>query len=163
MHSEGAVSAVWFYHLQRQRLEAALPALLERVLATGKRAVVMLGSKERVEAIDNLLWTYEERSFLPHGSAADGFAAAQPVWLTEADENPNGAEILVLADGARSQHVAEFARCLELFDGNDDAAVAAARLRWQGYQEAGHEVVYWQQDARGKWERKGVAAGASAA
>ncbi len=149
------MSEVWFYHLQRQRLEAALPALLEKVLAAGKRAVVMLGSKERVEAVDNLLWTYEERSFLPHGSARDGSAAEQPVWLTESDENPNGAEILVLADGARSADVARFARCLELFDGNDAAAVAASRLRWQSYKEAGHEVVYWQQDARGKWERRG--------
>jgi len=148
------VSEVWFYHLQRQTLEAALPALLEKALAAGKRAVVMLGSEERVEAVDNLLWTYDDRSFLPHGSARDGFASEQPVWLTQADENPNGAQILVLADGARSSHVGEFERCLELLDGNDPAAVGAARLRWKAYKEAGHEVAYWQQDARGKWERK---------
>jgi len=148
------VSEVWFYHLQRQTLEAALPALLEKALAAGKRAVVMLGSAERVEALDNLLWTYDDRSFLPHGSAADGFASEQPVWLTAADENPNGAQILVLADGARSAQLGAFERCLELFDGNDPAAVSAARLRWQAYKEAGHIVAYWQQDARGKWERK---------
>lgn len=148
------MSEVWFYHLQRQALEAALPALLEKALAAGKRAVVMLGSEERVEAIDNLLWTYNDRSFLPHGSARDGFASEQPVWLTQADENPNGAQILVLADGARSSHVGEFERCFELLDGNDPAAVGAARLRWKAYEEAGHEVAYWQQDARGKWERK---------
>lgn len=148
------MSEIWFYHLQRQTLETALPALLEKALAAGKRAVVMLGSAERVEALDNLLWTYDDRSFLPHGSAADGFAAEQPVWLTEADENPNAAHILVLADGARSAQVAGFERCLELFDGNDPAAVSAARLRWQAYQEAGHALAYWQQDSRGKWERK---------
>jgi len=125
------VSEIWFYHLQRQTLEAALPALLEKALAVGKRAVVMLGSEERVEAIDNLLWTYDDRSFLPHGSARDGFASEQPVWLTQADENPNGAQILVLADGARSSHLGEFERCLELLDGNDPAAVGAARLRWK--------------------------------
>ena len=62
---------------------------------------------------------------------------------------------MVLADGASSARMAEFERCLELFDGNDSAAVAAARLRWKDYSAAGHEVAYWQQDARGKWERKG--------
>lgn len=149
------MSEVWFYHLQRQRLEDALPGLLEKVLAAGKRAVVILGSEERVEAINTLLWIYNDRGFLPHGSARDGFASEQPIWLTTRDENLNSAEILVLADGARSSHVAGYQRCLELFDGNDPEAVTAARMRWKAYKEAGHDVAYWQQDARGKWERKG--------
>jgi DNA polymerase-3 subunit chi len=148
------MTEIWFYHLQRQRLEDVLPALLEKVLAAKKRAVVMLGSDERVEALNTMLWTYDDRGFLPHGSARDGFAADQPVWLTSRDENPNGAAILLLADGARSAEIAGYERCFELFDGNDEEAVGAARLRWKGYAEAGHQVVYWQQSAAGKWERK---------
>ena len=148
------MSEVWFYHLQRQALEEVLPPLLEKVLAAKKRAVVILSSEERVEAINNLLWTHDERGFLPHGSARDGFAAEQPIWLTAIDENPNGAEILVLADGAHSARMAGYGRCLELFDGNDPASVVAARGRWKDYKEAGHDVAYWQQDARGKWEKK---------
>lgn len=145
---------IWFYHLQRRSLEQALPPLLEKVLQAGRRAVVMLGSEERVEAINTLLWTYDDRGFLPHGSVRDGFPAEQPVWLTTQDENPNGSDVLVLADGAVSAKTAEYARCLELLDGNDPAAVAAARLRWKCYAEAGHTVAYWQQDSQGKWERK---------
>ena len=149
------MTEIWFYHLQRQSLEEALPALLEKVLVAGARAVVMLGSEERVEAVNLRLWTHDDRGFLPHGSARDGFQTEQPIWLTVQDENPNGAEILVLADGARSAKVGQYFRCLELFDGNDANAIAVARMRWKSYEEAGHEVVYWQQDTRGKWERKG--------
>jgi DNA polymerase III subunit chi len=148
------MTEIWFYHLQKRTLEQSLPALLEKVLAAKKRAVVMLGSEERVEALNALLWTYDDRAFLPHGSARDGHPADQPVWLTSRDENPNGAEILLLADGARSARLGDFQRCFELFDGNDTDAVGAARLRWKSYAEAGHEVVYWQQNAAGKWERK---------
>lgn len=151
----GTVSEVWFYHLQRQRLEDVLPGLLEKVLAAEKRAVVILGSEERVEAINTLLWTYDDRGFLPHGSARDGFASEQPIWLTTEDENPNGAEILVLADGARSSHIADYQRCLEFLDGRDPEAVTASRMSWKAYKEAGHNVAYWQQDARGKWEKTG--------
>lgn len=149
-----SVSEVWFYHLQRQTLEEALPALLEKVLAAKKRAVVILGSEERVEAVNNLLWTYDDRGFLPHGSARDGSPTEQPIWLTTEDENPNNAEVLLLADGARSSHIGGYQRCLELFNGNDDEAVAAARMRWKSYKEDGHEVAYWQQSAQGKWEKK---------
>jgi DNA polymerase-3 subunit chi len=114
----------------------------------------MLGSEERVEAVNNLLWTYNDRGFLPHGSSRDGFPADQPIWLTDKDENPNKAEILLLGDGARSGNVGSYGRCFELFDGNDPEAVASARLRWKQYTEAGHQATYWQQSPAGKWEKK---------
>jgi DNA polymerase-3 subunit chi len=114
----------------------------------------MAGSPERVEALNAHLWTCDERGFLPHGSARDGFADRQPVWLTTEDENPNGAHVLFLTDGAASSRVGEYALCVEIFDGNDPAAVEAARNRWSDYRAAGHALTYWQQSAAGKWERK---------
>lgn len=97
-----------FYHLTRSSLEDALPRLLVKTLQAGERAVVMLGSPERVDALNTHLWTYGEDSFLPHGSARDGEADRQPVWLTHLDENPNGAAFLFIADGARSHVVRRF-------------------------------------------------------
>jgi DNA polymerase-3 subunit chi len=148
------VTEIRFYHLQRKPLERALPELLEKVLERGWRAVVMAGSEERVEALNGLLWTYGDRSFLPHGSARDGFAGEQPIWLTVEDENPNGAHVLVLTDGARAASLADYALCCELFDGRDEAAVAAARQRWTAYKAAGHELTYWQQSEAGGWEKR---------
>ncbi len=148
------MTEIRFYHLQRTTLESALPAMLQKTLERGRRALVMAGSPERIEALDAHLWTFDDRGFLPHGSARDGHAGRQPVWLTTEDENPNGARVLFLADGAVSARVAEFDLCVELFDGNDPAAVEAARARWSEYRAAGHELAYWQQSADGKWERK---------
>jgi len=145
---------IGFYHLTGTPLERALPKLLEKVLESGKRAVVMAGSEERVEALTAMLWTYRQDSFLPHGSARDANPEAQPVWLTAREENPNGASILVLCDGAGSGGIAGFERCLEIFDGRDEAALAEARRRWKSYREAGHDVVYHQQTETGGWEQK---------
>ncbi len=145
---------VGFYHLQRSPLEQALPKLLEKVLGAGLRAVLKAGSEDRVEALNSLLWTYDQRGFLPHGSRKDGHAEQQPVWLTELEENPNGATVLILTDGASSEAVANYQRCLDMFDGNDPEAVQAARARWKAYKAAGHAVTYWQQTERGGWEKK---------
>src|ERR1043166_1692087 len=123
--SRGAVSEIRFYHLQRTRLEAALPKMLERC-------------PERVEAVANHLWTHNDRGFLPHGTGEDGFAERQPIWLTATDENPNSAQVLFLADGAESAEIAKFRMCVELFDGGDEQAVAAARRRWAAYKAEGH-------------------------
>ncbi len=145
---------IGFYHLQRSSLEQALPRLLEKVLQSGKRAVVMAGSEDRVEALNTLLWTFDPNGFLPHGSKADGNPDRQPIWFTTEDENPNGATILVLTDGATSSRVGHFERCLDMFDGRDPERLAEARERWAAYKSAGHSIAYWQQTENGGWEKK---------
>lgn len=148
------MTQIGFYHLTRLPLEQALPKLLDKALAAGFRAVVLAGSPERVEALNDRLWTYEPESWLPHGSARDGEAALQPIWLTHVDENPNQATILVMCDGAASETVGEYQRGLDLFDGNDPEAVQSARERWKRWKAEGHELVYYQQTERGGWEEK---------
>ncbi len=143
-----------FYHLTRTTLEAALPQMLEKTLERGHRAVVRAATAERVEALNGWLWTYKDRGFLPHGSAQDGHAALQPVWLTDQDEHPNGAQVLFLTDGATSERPEDFERCAVLFDGNDEAALAAARAQWTDLKDAGHDLTYWQQNDEGRWEKK---------
>ena len=148
------MTEIRFYHLTRGSLEDVLPRMLDLTLERGKRAVVLLGSVERVEALNAHLWTFDQDSFLPHGSARDGNAARQPVWLTHVDENPNAATYLFVADGARSDRVTDYERVSEIFDGRDDEAVSDARARWTAYKAAGHAIEYWQQGERGGWEKK---------
>ena len=144
-----------FYHLQRQPLERVLPTLLEKSLERGWRAIVQAASDERVEALDAQLWTYRENSFLPHGTYRESEAALQPILLTVHDDNPNGAHIRFLIDGAPvPQDAASYQRIMVLFDGEDDEAVAVARTRWSEAKEQGFEVTYWQCDENGRWEKK---------
>ena len=149
------MAEIGFYHLLTTPLERALPRLLERARAQGYRIVVRAGSSERVEHLNTLLWTWDEASFLAHGSARDGNPASQPIWLSDGQDNPNGATMLVLLDGveAEAEDVSSFVRCADFFDGNDDAAVASARERWRRAAASGHTLTYWQQTAAG-WEKK---------
>jgi DNA polymerase-3 subunit chi len=148
------MAEIGFYHLTRTPLEQALPKLLGRVLAAPGRALVLCGSAERVAALDAALWLSEDPDWLPHGTAAMGHAEQQPIWLTEHDAPAaNGARYLFLVDGARCTRLAEYDRAFDLFDGNDEAAVAAARERWREAKAAGHMLSYWQQGSRG-WEKK---------
>ncbi len=151
------MTEIGFYHLQRQPLEGALPRLLETILARGHRTVLLAGSDERARALDNLLWTYDAESWLPHGGSGAGEAARQPIFLTVREENPNGADVLVLVDGVMPGFLADFARAVDMFDGRDEAAVQAARLRWRKWRDAGYRLTYWQQRESGGWEKKAEA------
>lgn len=147
-----------FYHLTRTPLDQALPRLLGRVLASGGRAMVIVPAPERLEALDASLWLSSDPDWLPHGTPRTGHADLQPIWLTGEDAGPdgapNGARFLFLVDGAESARLDRFDRVLDLFDGEDEAALAAARARWRAAKAAGHALTYWQQGAKG-WERKG--------
>ncbi len=148
------VTEIRFYHLTRTGPEQTLPRLLGRTLEAGERAVVRCGNAERLAALDTVLWLCEEPAWLPHGTPASGDADLQPIWLTTEDDAPNGARYLFLVDGAESALVGNYARVFDLFDGNDEAQLARARLRWRAAKAAGHAISYWQQTARG-WEQKG--------
>src|SRR5262249_3334462 len=106
----GAMTEVLFYHLEHQPLERVLPNLVERTLERGWRAIIQAGSQERVDALDTLLWTYREDSFLPHGTKRDGDLERQPVLLTIDDANPNAAQVRFLVDGAQAAALAGYDR-----------------------------------------------------
>ena len=149
------MTEVLFYHLQRQPIERVLPQLLERSLERGWRVVVQASSDERVEALDAHLWTYRDDAFLAHGTWREGEAAQQPVLLTVQDDNPNGATVRFLIDGAPvPQDAAKYQRIVLLFDGEDDDAVAAARARRTEVKAQGFDATYWQADEQGRWQKK---------
>jgi DNA polymerase-3 subunit chi len=152
--SEGSVTEVYFYHLERRSLDDVLPTLLELSLKRGWRAIVQAASDERVEAINTLLWTYRDESFLPHGTARDGRASSHPIYLTAGDDNPNEAHIRFLVDGAMLADASPYVRVAYVFDGRDQDAVARARATWQDAKARGDAVSYWQQDADGRWQQK---------
>lgn len=149
-----AATEVLFYHLDRQTLDEVLPGLVERTLERGWRAVIQAGSAERLAAIDALLWTYKEDSFLPHGQARDGDPQAQPVLLTLEDDNPNAAAVRFLVDGAQLATLTGYLRVVLIFDGHDQVAVETARAHWKAAKAQGCTATYWQQSPQGRWERK---------
>ena len=144
-----------FYHLTETPLEAALPTLLERSVSRGWRVRVECGSAERVTALNTRLWTYHDESFLPHGSAGAGHEAQQPILLSAEVGNENEANVLMLVDGATRDVSAldVFQKVCLIFDGNDPAAVDAARGEWKKVKDAGMDAKYWAQDD-GRWVQK---------
>ncbi|MCQ8185416.1 DNA polymerase III subunit chi [Parvularcula maris] len=144
------MTEIFFYQLERSRLEEALPSLLEKTLAKGWRALVKADTPEALEALDEALWTYRDESFLPHGTSG----AEEPVLLSLSDEAPNGAAAAFLTPGTEmdAEAMKGFERCVLLFD---QAGTADARERWKALKAEGFDVTYWRQDARGRWEKAG--------
>lgn len=148
------MTEVLFYQLQRQPIEKVLPSLLEKSLERGWRVAVQSSSEERIEALDALLWTYRDDSFLPHGTYRENSAADQPILLTLNGGNANRAAVRFLIDGSPiPTDAADYNRVVVLFDGEDPDALEDARRRWRDAKGLGLEVTYWQAEG-GRWQRK---------
>jgi DNA polymerase-3 subunit chi len=144
---------IGFYHLTRTDFAAALPPLLGRTLQAEERAVVVCASPAQVAELDASLWTAPQPDWLPHGTQATPHPEWQPIFLTDRDENPAAANFLFLVGGAAAD-VAPYKRVFDLFDGNDEDSVRAARERWSAAKAAGHGLTYWKQGESG-WVKAG--------
>lgn len=146
----------WFYHLERAGVDATLPPLVEKCLQRGWPVRIASPQAGRLEALDLVLWTYREESWLPHGRAAGVPADARhPVLLGGEDvANLNAARALFRLDGAGEGDLSGIERVFVLFDGRDEAALTRARADFRSARDAGHELAYWRQDGEGAWTRQ---------
>jgi DNA polymerase-3 subunit chi len=154
------VTETLFYHLERRSLDDVLPNLVTRTLERGQRVLIKAESADRASAIDNLLWTYDDQSFLPHAQVGDGDAKRQPVLITTEDENANKADVLFLVGGAEppswnSADAKALTRIVLMFDGRDQDSLSRARTSWKSAKDAGHDVTYWKETSTGRFEKQG--------
>jgi DNA polymerase III subunit chi len=146
---------ILFYHLERQPLEKVLPALLEKSLERGWRALVRTRTVEVAHALDEALWSYAEDSFLPHALASEPFAEEEAIVLDHSDGVPNRPDVVFLVEGAAfPPSVEAFQRVVVMFDGNDEDGLRKARVMWKLVRSQGLEGTYWQQSEAGRWEKK---------
>lgn len=131
-----------------------LPLLLEKSLERGWRAVVETSSRERASALDAMLWTFRDDSFLPHGISGEATDPDQPVLITADEANANGAQVRFFVDRAVPQTGEGYQRIVYLFSGHDPDAVGEAREAWKALRD-GNELTYWQQDENGRWVKRG--------
>ena len=146
------MGVVYFYHLTRQPLEVALPALLEKASGAGWRIEVRGTSPERMQWLNDKLWLGPDDGFLAHGLAGSDKDLHQPILLTTNAES--GFQCIMSVDGAiiDAQEVNDSQRVCILFDGLNETAMQQARGQWKTLTEAGCAAQYWSEES-GRWQK----------
>ena len=122
---------------QRSRLITAC-RLVEKAYEQGLRVAVRTCATAETVEVDELMWTFSDRSFVPHGvwPAEPDFAAATPVLITSGALPDSHRDVLVNLGPDLPAQFAAFSRVCEVVAG-DEEAKRRARVRWRGYKEAG--------------------------
>ncbi|MEZ5690192.1 MAG: DNA polymerase III subunit chi [Rickettsiales bacterium] len=153
MTTNNVNTTINFYHLTTSSFDKALPALLEKAIASGYRTLLTVSSIEQAKAVDNLLWKYEPYSFLPHGIYDDKLAEKQPILISCEMENINSANLLMITDGREITQSDKFDKIVDIFDGKDKYAVESARKRWKKYKDEQYQINYFKQSESGVWQK----------
>ena len=143
---------VSFYHLSKYPVVKVLPKLLEKIYQAENRCLVLCQSDQEMKDLNDVIWTYSSRAFLPHGSITDPNPEIQPVLLSTDSKNLNSAKILIVLSGIVPENLHEFDRCLDLFcDTDGDVVVAQARQRYKSYKDNNYPLTSWTQNEEGGW------------
>ena len=124
----------------RARLATAC-RLVEKAYDQRLKVAVRTGSPAETAAFDELLWTFADRSFVPHTTwPGTPEAAATPVLIGSGTLPESHRDVLVNLAGDAPADISAYARVCEIVDGDEDAK-RAGRTRWRAYRDAGCSPV----------------------
>ena len=122
---------------RRSRLVAAC-RLAEKAYHQGLRVMVRTSNPADTAEFDELLWTFGDGSFVPHGvwPAEAEFAAVTPVLVGTGNPPESHHDVLINLGADAPADFSAYARVCDVVGGDEDGK-KAGRVRWRTYREAG--------------------------
>ena len=135
------MSRVDFYVLSEEAVDARLKfacRLAEKAVDQGHHVYVQTASMAEAQRLDEMLWTFSDRSFLAHEIASGGSASHERVMvlLGDADAPPTHRQLLINLTDRLPADVNAYERIAEIVD-VDPERKRLSRERYKQYRERG--------------------------
>lgn len=110
--------------------------LSEKAYGRALRVAILTESDADARTLDDLLWTFSDRSFVPHEihRDADSVQPAAPIYLTADPNGGPGADLLINLSNRMPSQPQRFARIAEIIDA-DSEHKRLGRERFKSYRE----------------------------
>jgi DNA polymerase-3 subunit chi len=120
---------------------AALTAcrLAEKAWHAGHRVYLHAASAEAAARLDEVLWTFRQDSFVPHGRYPQQAGEDSPVLVGDGEDPAGFGDVLINLSGEVPAFHPRFARVLEIVAA-DAASRESGRVRFRFYQQAGYPL-----------------------
>lgn len=113
--------------------------LAEKAYDRGHRIFIHAGSREQAEAVDDLLWTFRDESFLPHVLCSDQLADESPIQIGHGDEPRGDCDVLINLSHEVPSFFSRFQRVAELV-GSGDEERQRSRQAFRFYKDRGYPL-----------------------
>jgi DNA polymerase-3 subunit chi len=132
------VTSIDFYFNAADRLEVAC-RLAGQAAQQKKRMLIYAPGADLAKRIDQMLWTWQAISFVPHCFADDALAAETPVLITADAEGAPDCEVLMNLAPQCPEFFARYERLLEIVS-RDEEDRKAGRTRYAWYRDRGYAI-----------------------
>lgn len=122
--------------LMRQRYACRIA---EKAFALGHRVHIHMPSAESARAMDELLWTYRDGSFVPHEVESDATDGDCPVVIGFQAEPSGDCDVLINLAPEVPLFFSRFERVAEILDENPETR-GQGRERYRFYRDRGYEL-----------------------
>ena len=137
------MTSIRFYVLKSNQLQARLMLackLIEKACGQQLKTYVHTENAAMSLQLDDLLWTYNDFSFIPH-ELAPSTKKEVPVLIGHDYEPLEHCDYLINLSAAIPEFFARFERFAEILDQNE-AILHAGRKRYQFYRDRGYTLDY---------------------
>lgn len=125
--------------------------ILEKCFKNDLKTFVQVGDEDTKKMLNKTLWTFAQKSFIPHGSDEDPAPEKQPIYISCKDECPIDASCLMLI-GKERKDVGDYERVLVMVDGSAANDVENAQSLCDSLKNLGHKAEYYKQNGSKGWE-----------
>mgnify|MGYP000679939296 FL=1 len=113
--------------------------LTDKAYRLGNRVFIHTESAQQTRLLDDLLWTFQQNSFVPHSLYQDTGETPAPVLLAHDAEPDAGSQVLINLAPEVPLFFSRFERVAELVDENDSVR-RSGRSRYTFYKERGYPL-----------------------
>lgn len=110
--------------------------LAEKIYHLGKRVYIHTADEHHGQKLDNLLWTFQTGSFVPHEYYQAGKTAQSPVVIGHQEQPNVNADVLINISDEMPMFYTDMARVAEIIDG-EEVVKLKGRDRFRRYRECG--------------------------
>jgi len=113
--------------------------LAEKAWQQGHRVYIHTGDPELSTHMDELLWSFRQGSFVPHGLDDDAAADDAPIHIGHGGEPRHHDEVLINLDREIPLFFSRFRRVAEVVDGDEENR-RGGRERFRFYRDRGYAL-----------------------
>lgn len=130
-----------FYILKDASLSAERLAirLIEKAYQHNHRILVYCETKDHAVHLDNLLWTYQDDSFIPHHLQKEVLAHETPIQIAYDGNHDNFNDILLNLTPTIPDFHTQFQRIIEIV-GDNEIAKEISRQHYRAYRSLQYEL-----------------------
>ena len=145
----------FFYNSTERDIVTDICILIEKLYKQEHKILVLCADEETVTVLDNVLWGFNEDSFIPHYKIEKDIRAYYPILIASDTEEVYQHEVLLALNGVliKEKDRKKFAKIYYFFDEQDVKEKENARLMWKSFSSLKVVCKYWV-NRNNKWVLK---------